>query len=42
MFWFLTIARGIAGVGIGSECSASAAAALEGSNEHSDSKRGPT
>jgi MFS family permease len=41
MLWFLTIARGIAGVGVGGEYPTSAAAALEGSNEHFDSKRGP-
>lgn len=39
--WYLTIARGIAGVGVGGEYPTSAAAALEGSNEHFDSKRGP-
>lgn len=41
MLWFLAIARGIAGVGVGGEYPASAAAALEGSNEHFDSQRGP-
>jgi len=41
MLWYLTIARGIAGVGVGGEYPSSAAAALEGSNEHFDSKRGP-
>jgi MFS family permease len=41
MLWFLTIARGIAGVGVGGEYPSSAAAALEGSNEHFDSNRGP-
>jgi MFS family permease len=39
--WYLTIARGIAGVGVGGEYPTSAAAALEGSNEHFDGKRGP-
>jgi MFS family permease len=41
MFWFLTIARGTAGVGVGGEYPASAAAALEGANEHFDNRRGP-
>lgn len=58
MLWFMTIARGTAGVGVGGqsrytlleralsdfftgEYPTSAAAALEGSNEHFDSKRGP-
>lgn len=41
MLWYLTIARGIAGVGVGGEYPTSAAAALEGSNEHFDSNRGP-
>jgi MFS family permease len=40
MLWFLIIARGIAGVGVGGEYPTSAAAALEGSNEYFDSKRG--
>lgn len=41
MLWFLTVARGAAGVGVGGEYPTSAAAALESSNEHFDSKRGP-
>ncbi|RDW94569.1 putative glycerophosphoinositol transporter GIT1 [Coleophoma crateriformis] len=41
MLWFMTIARGIAGVGVGGEYPTSAAAALEGSNEYFDSQRGP-
>lgn len=41
MLWYLTIARGAAGVGVGGEYPTSSAAALEGSNEHFDSKRGP-
>jgi len=41
MLWFFTIARGIAGVGVGGEYPTSAAAALEGRNEHFDSHRGP-
>jgi len=41
ILWFLTIARGIAGVGVGGEYPSSAAAALEGSNEHFDAHRGP-
>ncbi|KAF2722658.1 MFS general substrate transporter [Polychaeton citri CBS 116435] len=41
MLWYMTIARGTAGVGVGGEYPTSAAAALEGSNEHFDSKRGP-
>ncbi|TVY81428.1 Glycerophosphoinositol transporter, partial [Lachnellula suecica] len=41
MLWFLIIARGIAGVGVGGEYPTSAAAALEGSNEYFDNKRGP-
>lgn len=40
MLWFLTIVRGIAGVGVGGEYPSSAAAALEGSNEHFDAHRG--
>lgn len=41
MLWYLTIARGAAGVGVGGEYPTSAAAALEGSSEHFDSRRGP-
>jgi len=41
MLWYLTVARGAAGVGVGGEYPTSAAAAIEGSNEHFDSKRGP-
>lgn len=41
ILWFMTIARGAAGVGVGGEYPTSAAAALEGSNEHFDTKRGP-
>ncbi|KAF7912755.1 uncharacterized protein EAF01_001776 [Botrytis porri] len=41
MFWYLTIARGIAGVGVGGEYPTSAAAALEGSADSFDAKRGP-
>ncbi|KAB8289687.1 hypothetical protein EYC80_010599 [Monilinia laxa] len=41
MLWFLTIARGIAGVGVGGEYPTSAAAALEGSADHFNEKRGP-
>ncbi|RDI88779.1 AP-2 complex subunit alpha-2 [Venturia inaequalis] len=41
MLWFLTVARGMAGVGVGGEYPTSAAAALEGSNEHFDTQRGP-
>jgi MFS family permease len=41
MFWFLTIARVIAGVGVGGEYPTSAAAELEGSNERLDTRRGP-
>lgn len=41
MLWYLVIVRGIAGVGVGGEYPASAAAALEGSNEHFDRSRGP-
>ena len=33
MLWYMTIARGITGVGVGGEYPPSAAAALEGSNE---------
>lgn len=33
MLWYLTIARGLSGVGVGGEYPASAAAAIEGSNE---------
>lgn len=36
MLWYLTIARGVAGVGVGGEYPSSAAAALEGSNEVCD------
>ncbi|KAH6661359.1 major facilitator superfamily domain-containing protein [Truncatella angustata] len=41
MLWFMTIARGTAGIGVGGEYPTSAAAALEGSQEHFDSRRGP-
>ncbi|KAF2160230.1 hypothetical protein M409DRAFT_70582 [Zasmidium cellare ATCC 36951] len=41
MLWYLTVARGTAGVGVGGEYPTSSAAALEGSNEHFDSQRGP-
>ncbi|KAI4834506.1 MFS general substrate transporter [Aureobasidium sp. EXF-8845] len=41
MMWYMTIARGITGVGVGGEYPPSAAAALEGSNEHYDHIRGP-
>ncbi|KAF7936109.1 uncharacterized protein EAE98_002328 [Botrytis deweyae] len=41
MLWYLTIARGIAGVGVGGEYPASAAAALEGSADSFDAQRGP-
>lgn len=41
MLWYLTIARGAAGVGVGGEYPTSAAAVLEGSNEHFDAQRGP-
>jgi MFS family permease len=41
MLWYMTIARGAAGVGVGGEYPTSAAAALESSNEHFDSQRGP-
>ncbi|CAJ2513225.1 Uu.00g013440.m01.CDS01 [Anthostomella pinea] len=41
MLWFLTVARGAAGVGVGGEYPTSAAAALESSNEFFDSERGP-
>ena len=41
MLLYLTIARGAAGVGVGGEYPTSAAAALESSNEHFDSRRGP-
>jgi MFS family permease len=37
MMWYMTIARGIIGVGVGGEYPPSAAAALEGSNEVSSS-----
>ncbi|KAI4592615.1 Plasma membrane permease, mediates uptake of glycerophosphoinositol and glycerophosphocholine [Pestalotiopsis sp. 9143b] len=41
MLWYMTIARGAAGVGVGGEYPTSAAAALEGSQEHFNSQRGP-
>lgn len=41
MLWYMTIARGITGVGVGGEYPTSAAAALEGSQEHFDAQRGP-
>ncbi|KAI5267401.1 MFS general substrate transporter [Aureobasidium subglaciale] len=41
MMWYMTIARGVTGVGVGGEYPPSAAAALEGSNEHYDHIRGP-
>ena len=41
MLWFSTVARGIAGVGVGGEYPTFSSAALEGSNEHFDNYRGP-
>ncbi|ETS76035.1 hypothetical protein PFICI_12979 [Pestalotiopsis fici W106-1] len=41
MLWYMTIARGAAGVGVGGEYPTSAAAALEGSQEHFNAQRGP-
>lgn len=41
MLWYLTVARGAAGFGVGGEYPTSSAAALESSNEHFDSQRGP-
>ncbi|KAF2443807.1 MFS general substrate transporter [Karstenula rhodostoma CBS 690.94] len=41
MLWYVTVARGAAGVGVGGEYPTSAAAALEGSNELFDAHRGP-
>lgn len=41
MFWFMTVARGTAGVGVGGEYPTSAAAALEGSEESFVGHRGP-
>jgi MFS family permease len=41
MLWYMIIARGTAGVGVGGEYPTSAAAAIEGSNEHFDTHRGP-
>lgn len=39
--WFFTVARGIAGVGVGGEYPSSAASALEKSQEQFDGMRGP-
>ncbi|KAL1749087.1 major facilitator superfamily domain-containing protein [Schizophyllum fasciatum] len=41
LFWFLTIARGITGVGVGGEYPASSTSASEAANERSISQRGP-
>ncbi|KAJ3553886.1 hypothetical protein NM688_g3385 [Phlebia brevispora] len=41
LFWFLTIARGIVGVGVGGEYPASSASASESANESMIGNRGP-
>ncbi|EPS95610.1 hypothetical protein FOMPIDRAFT_1019364 [Fomitopsis schrenkii] len=41
LFWFMTIARGVTGVGTGGEYPASSTSASEGANETSTAKRGP-
>ncbi|KAF8446070.1 MFS Git1p-like glycerophosphoinositol permease [Boletus edulis BED1] len=41
LFWFLTIARGITGVGVGGEYPASSTSASEAANEKSIQNRGP-
>ncbi|KAF2768938.1 MFS general substrate transporter [Teratosphaeria nubilosa] len=41
MLWYMTVARGAAGVGVGGEYPTSAAAALESSHEAFDGQRGP-
>lgn len=41
LFWFLTIARGITGVGVGGEYPASSTSASEAANERMPSQRGP-
>jgi len=41
LFWFLTIARGITGVGVGGEYPASSTSASEATNERSTQSRGP-
>jgi len=41
LFWFLTFARGLTGVGVGGEYPASSTSASEAANEQSTSKRGP-
>lgn len=41
LFWFLTVARGITGVGVGGEYPASSTSASEAANERSTSHRGP-
>ncbi|KAI0257608.1 MFS Git1p-like glycerophosphoinositol permease [Lactifluus subvellereus] len=41
LFWFLTFARGITGIGVGGEYPASSTSASEAANEQMLSKRGP-
>ncbi|OAX44721.1 MFS general substrate transporter [Rhizopogon vinicolor AM-OR11-026] len=41
LFWFLTVARGITGVGVGGEYPASSTSASEAANEKSLNNRGP-
>lgn len=41
LFWFLTFARGITGIGVGGEYPASSTSASEAANEHMLSRRGP-
>jgi len=41
LFWFLTVARGITGVGVGGEYPASSTSASEAANEKSIKNRGP-
>ncbi|KAH0838390.1 major facilitator superfamily domain-containing protein [Lanmaoa asiatica] len=42
LFWFLTVARGITGVGVGGEYPASSTSASEAANEKSVQDRGPS
>lgn len=41
LFWFLTIARGITGIGVGGEYPASSTSASEAANESMVKQRGP-
>jgi MFS family permease len=41
LFWFMTFARGLTGIGVGGEYPAASTSASEAANEHMLSKRGP-